>query len=67
MTQEELLKFALCNGMIDLDEVSNQVNMKMIEKVKEIHKYKITPPAEGAVDPRWQTHVEDSTKQNGRR
>lgn len=67
LTQEELLKFALCNGMIDLDEVSNQVNMKMIEKVKEIHKYKITPPAEGAVDPRWQTHVEDSTKQNGRR
>ncbi|WP_185967681.1 site-specific integrase [Clostridium sp. HBUAS56010] len=61
------MKYALGNGMINLDEVSRQVNMKMIEKVREIHKYKITPPSENAKDPRWQTHVEDITKESGRR
>lgn len=39
----------------------------MIEEVKEIHKYKITPPSENAKDPRWQTHVEDNEKQSGRK
>lgn len=67
LTQEELLKYALSNGMINLDEVSKQVDMEMIEKVKEIHKFKITQPSEDAKDPRWQTHVEDGTKQSGRR
>lgn len=67
MTQEELLKYAINNGMINLDEVSKNVNMKMIEKVKEIHKFKITQPSENAKDTRWQTHVEDSTKRGNRR
>ena len=67
LTQEELLKFALCNGMINLDEVSQKVNMKMIDKVKEIHFFAITPPSKTAKDQRWQTYVLDETKETGRR
>lgn len=67
MTQEELLKYALSNGMINLDEVSKQVNMKMIDKVKEIHCYTITAPSKAIKDQRWQTYVSDDTKKTGRR
>ena len=66
LTQEELLKYALNNGMIDLDEVSEKANMKLIEKVDKIHKFKITK-LNGKNDQRWQTYVLDSTKKNGRK
>jgi len=67
LTQEELLKYALSNGMINLDEVLQNVNMKMIDKVKEIHNYTITPPSSISKDGRWQTYVTDETKSNNRR
>lgn len=67
MTQEELLKYAINNGMINLDEVSRNVNMKMIDKVKEIHAYTITAPSTLIKDQRWQTYVADDTKKTGRR
>jgi hypothetical protein len=49
LTQEELLKYALSNGMINLDEVSKQVKMEMINRIEEVHNYKITP-LQGAND-----------------
>jgi len=67
LTQEELLKYAINNGMINLDEVSRNVNMKMIDKVKEIHTYTITAPSALIKDQRWQTYVADDTKKTGRR
>lgn len=66
MTQEELLKYAINNGMINMDEVSEKANMKLIEKVDEIHKFKITK-LNGRNDNRWQTYVIDSKKKNGRK
>ena len=67
MTQEELLKYALESGMIDLDKVSKVANQKILKMVKDIHRFKITQPSFNAKDPRWQTHVEDSTKRGNRR
>lgn len=66
MTQEELLKYAINNGMINLDEVSAKANMKLIEKVDEIHKFKITK-LNSQNDQRWQTYVLDSSKKTGRK
>ncbi|MDR1549543.1 MAG: hypothetical protein LBT06_13290 [Hungatella sp.] len=66
MTQEELLKYALSNGMINLAEVSKQVKMEMINRIEEVHNYKITP-LQGANDQRWQTYVVDKTKKTGRK
>lgn len=66
MTQEELLKYAISNGMINLDEVSEKANMKLIEKVSEIHKFKITK-LNSQNDQRWQTYVLDSSKKTGRK
>lgn len=63
LTQEELLKYALSNGMINLAEVSKQVKMEMINRIEEVHNYKITP-LQGANDQRWQTYVVDKTKKN---
>ncbi|WP_143321210.1 site-specific integrase [Clostridium sp. HBUAS56010] len=66
MTQEELLKYALNNGMINMDEVSKKANMKLTEKVDEIHSFKITK-LNGKNDQRWQTYVLDTSKKNGRK
>ncbi len=61
------MKYALSNGMINLDEVSKQINMNMIDKIKEAHSYAITPPSETRKDKRWQTYVLDETSPTGRR
>lgn len=52
--------------MINLDEVSEKANMKLIEKVDEIHKFKITK-LNSQNDQRWQTYVLDSSKKTGRK
>lgn len=52
--------------MINVDEVSEKANMKLIEKVDEVHKFKITK-LNGKNDQRWQTYVLDSRKKNGRK
>jgi integrase len=66
LTQEELLKYALSNGMINLDEVSEKANMDIITKIDEIHNYKITL-LNGEVDRRWQTYVTDESKKTGKK
>lgn len=52
--------------MINLDEVSKQVNMKIINRIEEVHNYKITS-LQGVNDQRWQTYVVDKTKKTGRK
>ncbi|WP_143321656.1 site-specific integrase [Clostridium sp. HBUAS56010] len=66
MTQEEILKYAIDNGVINLQEISQKANIELMEKVDEVHKYKITK-LNGKNDQRWQTYVLDSRKKNGRR
>lgn len=41
LTQEEILKYAIENGVINLQEISEKANIELMEKVNEIHKYKI--------------------------
>lgn len=66
MTQEEIIKYALENGMLDLDEISSKANVVLVKKVDEIHRYKITK-LNSKNDQRWQTYVLDSSKKHGRR
>lgn len=65
LTNEGLLKYALLNGIIDLDEVSKKVDMNMIEKVNKIHPYAITSPTQKFT--RWQTYIKDESKASKRR
>lgn len=67
MSNEELLKYAISNGMINMDEVSKKIHMNLIDKVNEVHPYKITPPSDIAKNKRWQTYVKDESKKSGRR
>ena len=67
MTQEELLKYAIENGMINLGEIIEKARLDVIDKVKEIHPYRITPPAISGKDSRWQTYVIDDAKRYRRR
>lgn len=64
MTQEEILKYAIENGVINLQEISKKANIELMEKVDEIHKHKITKP-NGVVDKRWQTYVVDKDIKTG--
>lgn len=66
MTQEEILKYAFENGIISADILTEVTNMKLIEKVEEIHKFKITK-LNSKNDQRWQTYVLDSSKTTGRK
>ena len=66
MNQEEILKYAIENGMINLDEISEKANIELIKKVDEIHRYNITK-LNGKNDQRWQTYVLDSSNKRGRR
>lgn len=66
MTQEEILKYAFENGIISADILTEVTNMKLIEKVEEIHKFKITK-LNGKNDQRWQTYILDTSKKTGRK
>ncbi|WP_185967692.1 hypothetical protein [Clostridium sp. HBUAS56010] len=52
MTQEEILKYAFKNWVINLQEISQKANIELMEKVDEVHKYKITK-LNGKNDQRW--------------
>lgn len=39
LTQEEVLKYAIENGVINLQEISEKANIELMEKVDKIHKY----------------------------
>lgn len=66
MTQEEILKYAFENGIISADILTEATNKKIIEKVEEIHKFKITK-LNGRNDQRWQTYILDTSRKTGRK
>lgn len=66
LTHEEILKYAIENGIINLQEISEKANIELMEKVDEIHTHKITK-LNGVVDKRWQTYVVDKSKKYGRK
>lgn len=51
---DEALRFALENGIINIDEVHSQYIMNKREKVLKKHPFAITPPA--GTNTRWQTY-----------
>lgn len=59
--EEELLKYAVENGMIDLSYVQDQIEMNKRKELLEKHPYAITQGNDG----KWRTYLPDSDK--GRR
>jgi len=59
----DLLNYAILQGIINLDEVRNNMKEKEKQRLLSKHKYKIFQDKDG----RWKTTVPDETKKNGRR
>lgn len=49
------------NDIIKVDNVLEYIMASKIEKVKQMHKYKITPPNPDSKKSRWQTHYIDAS------
>lgn len=60
---EEILKYAIENGMIDLSYVQDQIEMSERKKYLQMHKYKVWQGKDGY----FYTKVVDDSKQNNRR
>lgn len=63
INNDELLKCALENGMIDMSYIQEQIEMKKREELLARHPYQIWEGKDG----KWRTYITDETKQNGRR
>lgn len=63
VNQNELLNFALDNGMIDMSYVQEQINMNKRQEYLEKHIYKIWLAKDGY----WKTFIPDKTKPRNRR
>lgn len=57
------MNYAISQGIINLDEVRNNMREKEKQRLLSKHKYKIFQDKDG----RWKTTVPDETKKNGRR
>ncbi len=62
MAEGSMLRYALQNGILDLDRVHEMCMASKRERVKTLHKYSITPPAKEG--DRWRTNYTD---RNGKR
>ena len=60
---DELLKYAIDNGMIDISYVQEQIEMNERKKYLEMHNYKIWQGKDGY----FYTKVDDDSKQRGKR
>lgn len=63
LNNSEMLKFAIENGMIDIDTIREKIEMNERKKYLEMHKYEVFLGADGS----YHTSVPDETKKNGRR
>ncbi len=63
LSKSEILKFALENGIIDIDTIQKQIEMNERKKYLEMHKYEVFLGADG----NYHTCVPDETKKNNRR
>lgn len=59
----DLLNYAISQGIINLDEVRNDMKEKEKQRLLSKHKYKIFQDKDG----RWKTTVPDESRKNGRR
>lgn len=50
----DILNYALSNGIIDLDSVHESYMASKVDKIKKLHPYTVTPPCDG--NSRWQTY-----------
>lgn len=60
---KEIVDFALQHGILNLDDVQEQMTKKRRKELLEQHTYKIWQ----GTDSRYRTYVDDSTKPAGRR
>lgn len=68
ISTESLLNRFIKSGRITFGDVVGSSEEEIMNKIlKEVHKYKITPPKEGSKDKRWFTYVPDTTKKRGSR
>ena len=58
LTDKEMLKFAVENGMIDIDTIQKQIEMNERKKYLEMHKSKIWQSTDG----KWYTFLPDLKK-----
>ena len=63
MNDQELLQFAIAQGIINLDDVREDMENKQRADILSKHKYSISQGNDG----RWRTTLPDKTKKNGRR
>ncbi len=63
ISAEELLSYCIKSGIVNMDDVRDQMNQDFKEKVLKHHRHKIWQGTDG----RYRTHVDDSTKKSGRR
>lgn len=63
LTDKEMLKFAVENGMIDIDTIQKQIEMNERKKYLEMHKSKIWQSTDG----KWYTFLPDLKKEKGRK
>lgn len=63
INETTILKKALSQGIINLDEVQSMVNIMERERILQQHKYDIWLASDG----RWKTYLPDETKKKGRR
>lgn len=50
----DILNYALANGIIDLDSVHESYMASKVDKIKKLHHYTVTPPCDS--NSRWQTY-----------
>lgn len=60
---DEVLKFAIENGMIDLSYIQDEIAMKKREELLKRHKWAISQGKDGY----WRTYLPDANKPKGRR
>lgn len=59
----EILKIAVLNGTVKIDDVQRELEMKERTEILEKHQYKITQGKDG----KWRTYLPDSSRKNNRR
>lgn len=59
----EILKRAVLNGTVDINDVQRELEMKERTEILEKHQYKITQGKDG----KWRTYLPDSSRKNNRR
>lgn len=60
---EELLSYCITRGIVNMDDVLNQMAKNFKETILKHHKHKIWQGKDG----RYRTHIDDSTRKSGRR